>query len=321
MSTISSGYAVDILSKAESRIASGINRAISRSPSKLSPTYFYYSTVKFTTTPAFNSTPFSVSPLEFKVYDLPFFLEGPTRQLKITESLEARREIFKTVKSSTLYDSMLQMFTMSESLKSAPPEVGRAKAFSPGWLENQSVWLHMSYKFYLELLRGRLYEEFFGEIKTGLVPFMDHSIYGRSPLEASSFIVSSCFPDSKIQGTGFLARLSGSTAEFMSMWAIMMEGHEPFYSNSKGELEMTLKPVLPGWMFTQDGTASFTFLGSIIVTYLNPQRVNTWDAPIKSCIIVDKATNSFNLESAVFEPLWARQIRSGQIESITCSFD
>ena len=27
-------------------------------------------------------------------------------------------------------------------------EVGRMMAFSPGWLENESIWLHMSYKWY-----------------------------------------------------------------------------------------------------------------------------------------------------------------------------
>jgi hypothetical protein len=47
----------------------------------------------------------------------------------------------------------MQMYTLSASLKSIGPDVGRMVAFSPGWLENESVWLHMSYKFYLELLR------------------------------------------------------------------------------------------------------------------------------------------------------------------------
>ena len=55
-------------------------------------------------------------------------------------------------------------------------DIGRMMAFTPGWLENQSVWLHMSYKFYLELLRAGLYEEFYTEIKTGLVPFMDPKV-------------------------------------------------------------------------------------------------------------------------------------------------
>jgi hypothetical protein len=28
-----------------------------------------------------------------------------------------------------------------------------SQCFHRGWLENQSVWLHMSYKYYLEILR------------------------------------------------------------------------------------------------------------------------------------------------------------------------
>jgi hypothetical protein len=63
-----------------------------------------------------------------------------------------------------MYDSALQMYTLCESLAAMGQDVGRMKAFSPGWLENQSVWLHMSYKYYLELLRGGLYEEFFSEV-------------------------------------------------------------------------------------------------------------------------------------------------------------
>jgi hypothetical protein len=58
----------------------------------------------------------------------------------------------------------------------------------------------MSYKFYLELLKGSLYTEFFAEIQTGVVAFMDPEIYGRSPLEVSSFIISSAFPDDTMHG-------------------------------------------------------------------------------------------------------------------------
>ena len=69
----------------------------------------------------------------------------------------------------TLYTSYMYVIGMSQ-------DIGRMMAFTPGWLENQSVWLHMSYKFYLELLRAGLYDEFFNEIKTGLVPFMDPKV-------------------------------------------------------------------------------------------------------------------------------------------------
>jgi len=168
------------------------------------------------------------------------------------------------------------MFAISGSLKAMGPEVGRMVAFASGWLENQSIWLHMSYKFYLELIRGGLYEEFYHEVKTGLVPFMDASVYGRSPVEASSFIVSSAFPDANLHGAGFLARLSGSTAEFLSMWAIMVAGETPFTMRN-GELHFELKPVLPSWLFKDDGTFSFIYIGRVAVTYHNKHFKNSWE--------------------------------------------
>lgn len=172
------------------------------------------------------------------------------------------------------------MYTICESLVGQSFELGRMLAFNPGWLENQSVWLHMSYKFYLELLRSRLYPEYFEEIKTGLVPFMDPVTFGRSPNEAASFIVSSVFPNKELHGTGFLARLSGSTAEFLSMWNIMMSGHEPFYVDTEANLKLSLKPILADWFFEGDGEASFVFLGAVDVTYHNPALKNTWECKV-----------------------------------------
>ena len=57
---------------------------------------------------------------------------------------------------------------------------------------------------------------------------MDPDVYGRPPIECSSFIASSAHPDKTIHGQGYLARLSGSTAEFLSMWNLMMMGAQPF---------------------------------------------------------------------------------------------
>ena len=85
-------------------------------------------------------------------------------------------------------------------------------AFTPGWLENESIWLHRSFKYYLELLRAGLYEDFWTAMATGAPYNMDVETYGRSPLECGSFIVSSAYPDEELWGTSYLARLSGSTA-------------------------------------------------------------------------------------------------------------
>ena len=135
----------------------------------------------------------------------------------------------------------------------------------------------MSYKWYLELLRAGLYLEFYKEIQTGVVSFMDPEVFGRSPLEAASFIVSSAFPDKSLHGSGFLARLSGSTAEFLSIWNHMMVGAAPFRLDA-GKLSLCLEPVIAKWLWRDDGTLAFKFLGAVDVTYVSAGKGNTWEA-------------------------------------------
>jgi len=184
--------------------------------------------------------------------------------------------LYERVKVSPLRDDALKMYTVSASLKDQPVDMGREMAFAPGWLENQSVWLHMSYKYYLELLRHELFDAFFEEMTGGgLLPFMNASAYGRSLMECSSFIASSSFEDPSVRGRGFLARLSGSTAEFMSMWVLMMLGPQTFSLDEKSrELRMQLLPALPRWLFddtTYPGEAvvSFKLFGAIDVRYFH----------------------------------------------------
>ena len=149
------------------------------------------------------------------------FLEGVVKKMKISGDTEEARELYGKVKASDLYDKKLGMYKTSASIKDEPIELGRAKFFTPGWLENESVFLHMAYKYLLELVKVGLYDEFFEEIKTGLVVFTDPNVYGRSILENSSFIASSANPDESLHGKGFVARLSGSTVEFLNMWVEM----------------------------------------------------------------------------------------------------
>ena len=145
---------------------------------------------------------------------------------------------------------------------SQPHDIGRARAFPPGWLENESIWLHMEYKYLLEILKAGLFEQFFADMRNILVPFYDPQIYGRSPLENSSFLVSSAHPDETLHGAGFVARLSGSTAEFISIWNIMMAGKHPFIMQN-GQLCFALRPALPGWLFTDDGISVVSLSGSM----------------------------------------------------------
>mmetsp|Transcript_27642 Transcript_27642/g.39532 ORF Transcript_27642/g.39532 Transcript_27642/m.39532 type:complete len:1235 (+) Transcript_27642:139-3843(+) len=242
------------------------------------------------------------NPKAMSMQQFPLFLEGPVRYMKtITDDKDALKNMHSKVLASGLRDNHLNMFTVSASLEGQSYDMGRMMAFSPGWLENQSVWLHMSYKYYLELLRGKLYTEFFSEMKGGgMLPYMDPKVYGRSLMECSSFLASSAFKDPATQGRGFSARLSGSTAEFLSMWVLMFIGPKPFFLDDEGMISMQLKPALPLWLFEvpeakaanlpakTDGTdvvlakdeplsISYNLFSTIRVTYINTQRVDLFD--------------------------------------------
>ena len=274
ISTHTTAEMLAIIEPMEAKIRAGTTKAVEWYGG-LSPTYFIYDAKDFevhSETDEF-SRPY-VSVLSFEAKAVPVFLEGPVRQMKTLESYDERVAVYEMVRSSSLYDRVLKMYKISGSLEGMSTEIGRMTAFSPGWLENESVWLHMSYKWYLELIRGGLYEQFWEELKTGLVAFMDPAVYGRSPLECASFIASSDHPDTSIHGQGYLPRLSGSTAEYLSMWNTMMSGRFPFVASKDG-LQLTLKPALPSWLFDNDNKISFTFLGSVNVTYHNPSMINT----------------------------------------------
>jgi hypothetical protein len=229
----------------------------------------------------------------------PLFLEGPTRYMKtVRKEKDALVDLYDKVKSSGLRDEELNMYYVSASLKGQSYDMGRMMAFSPGWLENQSIWSHMSYKYYLELLRGKLFDQFFSEMRGGgMLPYMDPVKYGRSLMECSSFLASSAFPDPSMHGRGFSARLSGSTAEFLSMWKLIFIGSNPFYLDESEKVVMALKPVVPSFFFKDDEdpnaaeptydsegnlTVSFKLFAHIPVTYHNPDGSDLFDVTPKS---------------------------------------
>lgn len=206
------------------------------------------------------------TPVNFKNIPLPLFLEGPVRYLKLPGDKAEKTALYEKVKASGMYDKKLSMYKVNESLEKASFELGRAKAFTPGWLENESVWLHMEYKYLLELIKSGLYREYFDDFKKAGVPFLPYETYGRSPLENSSFIASSANPNERIHGKGFVARLSGSTAEFLQMWELMMFGSKLFCLE-QGELTLSLEPAIPAYLVPEDGRVCATLFGNIQVIY------------------------------------------------------
>ncbi len=214
----------------------------------------------------------SIEIKKFKQKPLPLFLEGFVHALKV----EKDKKIYARVKRSPLYDKKLNMYKVNAPLDKAPIEIGRCKIFTPGWLENESIWLHMEYKYLLELLKAGFYKEFFNDFQTCLIPFLKPETYKRSILENSSFIVSSANPNKKNHGRGFAARLSGAAAEFIDIWVLMTTGKEIFHLDKKGKLCFCLRPKLPAWLFKK-GEFSFKLFGSIDITYINKKKKNTYD--------------------------------------------
>ena len=299
----------------ETKVEAGVAKALALNGGEIAPAYFAFPASSFTLTgeieEAATARPF-VQVTGFGAPTMmPNFLEGPVRHLKVIKDLEARRDVFKAVKASELYDEELSQYLISGTLSGVVGnDVGRMVAFSPGWLENQSVWLHMSYKYYLELLRGGLFAEFWEEAKTGLTIFMDPKQYARSPLECASFIASSAHMDKSIHGTGFLARLSGSTAEFLSIWHVMMYGRNPFFIDEEGELALELTPALPSWLFDDESKVTFRFMGHVDVTYYNYAGIDTWDATSRAYTLVFTDGSKITLGGGHISAPYAEQVRS-----------
>ncbi|MFA5157045.1 MAG: cellobiose phosphorylase [Candidatus Omnitrophota bacterium] len=260
-----------------------------------------------------------VRPLAFRQKRLPLFLESQVHALKLAKNSAAAKFLYEPVKASPLYDKKLKMYKETADLSQMPEEIGRCRIFTPGWLENESIWLHMEYKYLLEILRAGLYEEFYKEFRNILIPFMDPQIYGRSILENSSFIASSAFPDKNIHGQGFVARLSGSTAEFLSIWLAMNSGLKPFFLNENGELNLRFAPVLPGWLFDKKGDYKFNFFGKTLVTYHNKKRKNTFGkdcAQIKRISLTENSGKLTEFAQKIIPAPYAEKIRNLEVKSI-----
>lgn len=288
-------------------------------------TYFYHEVTEYQELERSHFGEHHVRAIAFKRHDLPYFLEGFVHALRVMNHKDALN-LYQAIKKSPLYDKALGMYRVNASLKNETEEIGRTRIFPSGWLENESVWLHMEYKYLLELLRNELHEELFNDLPKCLVPFLDPKHYGRSVLENSSFIVSSAHEDQNLHGQGFVARLSGSTAEFVHIWLMMSAGLKPFVLNQEGLLEMQLKPILPAWLFTQKpqglfekNTYAFKFLNQTLVVYHNPKRLNTYGksgVSVQEMRLVYTDKRIVNIKGSVLSTAQAVDVRSLKVARI-----
>ncbi len=161
----------------------------------------------------------------------------------------------------------------------------------------------------------------------------------RYHLENSSFIVSSEHDDASLHGQGFVARLSGSTAELLHMWLLMNLGLKPFRLNANNELNLVLEPILPNWLFTkapstiilknQNGWQNvdlpkniyaFKLLNSTLVVYHNQALRSTYG---KNAVAVNRIQITYTdrskpveLNSKTIPAPYAKDIRDGKVERI-----
>jgi len=304
-------------------------------------TYFYHEVEKYEILDkSKKASNVFVRPLNFKLHILPLFLEGYVHALRVEDNKEKARALYSAVRKSALYDKKLKMYKVNADLSAESEEIGRTRIFPRGWLENESVWLHMEYKFMLELLRAELFEEFYENFRNVLVPFLKPQIYKRSILENSSFIVSSAHEDESLHGQGFVARLSGSTSEFMHIWLYMNGGLNPFSFNAENRLVLTLSPILEGSLFTEKETTiqclnsdnqstkitlpkniyAFNFLSSCLIVYHNSKRGNTFG---KNKVLIKEMQLSYRgktkpvvLSFASIPAPYSEDVRNRKVERI-----
>lgn len=295
----------DTLSNVITLLSSSLKDALDNVTSEnngICPTYFQYDA------PSVRKTQDGLMPEKLNRTTLPLFLEGPARFLRAETCAQKQSLMAETVRQSALFDQILGMYKICAPLDDVSLEIGRIASFPPGCLENESIWLHMEYKYLHALLESKQYELFLEGFNTMLIPNLSLEMYKRSTLENSSFLLSSAAKDRASHGRGYQARLTGSTAEFISIWHHMLFGNRPFHVE-KGQLTLQFEPFLPDYLFTSNGTLTSVFLGKTEVVY----HLSDLKCLIPGRYAIEKYV--ITTDSRLFE-IWGNKISSPTAEHV-----
>jgi hypothetical protein len=74
---------------------------------------------------------------------MPLFLEGMVHALRCEQDPSRVLNLHQKVRKSPLFDKMLKMYKINTDISAETEEIGRTRVFPRGWLENESIWLHM----------------------------------------------------------------------------------------------------------------------------------------------------------------------------------
>ncbi len=317
--SISAASVKGVIEKMRRHLDSAIDR-IYQIGDGIVPTYLYYHATKFEVLKDATGKELIghyglplVKVHAFKLDMLPNFLEAPARFLKYSVDVHKNRAMIAKIKTTGIYDKVLKMYKTSDDLDAYGFEIGRIRAFTKGWLEREANFLHMTYKYLLGILKSGNYDLFFEEAKENLVCNMDPLVYGRSTLENSSFIATSNNPNPKLHGQGFVSRLTGSTAEMLSIYTTMFYGKKLF-TVVNGELQLRLKPILSKEYFL-DGKVSVNLFNQI-VTYLNPTGKQAYELNPVSYRLKNKGLTDILVEGEYLPEAFAIRVRNGEFEHI-----
>lgn len=321
--SVSRKHIAEVFNAFADKIDKGIEKAVAIG-NGIVPTYFTHEVTDFEPVTDADGNPVmshyglqKAKVKAFKTVPLPYFLEGPARMMGYTDT-DTAREMYNKVKTTGLYDEKLAMYKTSASIEECSMENGRCRAFTPGWQERENVFLHMEYKYILAMLKAGLCDEYYETITRALIPFLDPNMYGRSTLENSSFLASSANPNTDIHGRGFVARLSGSTTEMISMWIEMFMGGKVFtYEN--GELVLHFEPKISNWLF-DEGKVTFRLLSNCDITYVNNTDKNTYGEDAAAVTKVEIDGKVVSTENKISGKI-AEAVRNGEVDKITVYFE
>lgn len=296
-----------LLEKMKETLSNGIKKA-KELGNGIIPSYVINEVDKFEKTGKKNHLGYEiVKPLHFKTVTIPPFLEASARMAKLGQEFFSHKE-YELIKKSDLRDQTLGIYKTCADIEDAPFEIGRVHAFTKGWLERECNFLHMGYKYLLGLLKAGLYDEYYQEMKINYVCNMDPYVYGRSPLENSSFIVPTCNPNKAFHGQGHFARLTGANAEVIDMFYLMFLGEKAFeYRN--GTLVFTPSPKLPKEFFDEKDEVSFPLFNTCQIIYHNPKRIDCFNGVKLSYEVNGKKYQSLEGDIAL-------DIRNGKVKVV-----
>ena len=163
-----------------------------------------------------------------------------------------------------------------------------------------------------------MYREFSEDFHKAAIPFQDPEVYGRSIYENSSFIASSKNPNPAYHGRGFVARLSGSTIEFIQMWKLMMFGKTPFYMENQ-ELVLKLTPFIPSWLIGEDMEIHANFMGNVEVIYQLKEKKDyiPGEYKVEEITLRYPSQDLYQTSSSYLNASMADAVRNGKVLSIT----